>query len=131
MDTLHLVMDACEAVSEGRIYAPARAAAAGGTTEVQVGAVFLGTSLLTVDLAMATMLTNRVDAELARRLRIALTDDARAARVVGDWVHREVARLLGPLTPAEMELTRFVRCQGHRVLVDVDIEAPVMSNASE
>lgn len=131
IDALHLLMDGAEAVSEGRIYASAGAQVAGGGTQVHGGAVFLGTSLLTIDLAMATMLTDRVDASFARRLRDALTDDVRAHRVVGDRVHREVSRLLGPLTPADLEMTRFVRCQGLRVLIDVDIEAPVSSNATE
>jgi hypothetical protein len=130
VDTLHLLVEDAEAVSEGRIYASAKSVGAGGGADEAGGAVFLGTTLLTIDLAMATMLTDKVDPNLARRLRIALTEDVRAQRVVGDRVYREVARLLGPLTPAALELNRFVRCQGLRVLVDVDIEAPVTSVAA-
>jgi hypothetical protein len=131
VDTLHLLIEDADAVSEGRIYAAARSAGTPGASAAAGSAVFLGTTLLTIDLAMATMLTDRVDSTLARRLREALADDVRAHRVVADRAYREVARLLGPLTPAEMELTRFVRCQGLRVLIDVDIEAPVTSTATE
>lgn len=125
VDVLHFVLERAEAVSEGQVYV---AATAIGEDAERVaagdGPVFLGTTLLTIDLS-AAMLSDRVDAALVRRLEEVLTNDVRAHHVIRDRVHREVARLLGPLTPRQMELTRFVRAEGLRVLVDVDIEAPI------
>lgn len=72
--------------------------------------------------AVLTLQTPEPD---AGRVAVAITTDARARKVVRDRVYRELARLLGPHTPAHFEMSLRAAVTDGAVRVDVDIEAPL------
>ncbi len=102
VDALHRLVEEAESVIEGRAYAEGP------------GEVFFGSTVITIGAG-----------EDPRRLAEALESDARARQVVRDRVFRELARLLGPDTPAEFEVGMLVQVEGQMLRVEVDIEAPL------
>jgi len=119
IDALHCLVEDAEVITEGDVYgAPA------SIGREPPGRRFLGSTLLTLDL-QAAMLTDRTNEALARRLRDALISDPRARQVIRDRAFRETARLLGAQMPANLEVDYTVSCQDLRILIDVDVEAPI------
>ncbi|MCA9538238.1 MAG: hypothetical protein KC620_05090 [Myxococcales bacterium] len=118
LDILHRLVEAAEAISEGQGYS-----GNGGET-------FFGTTILTLDLARAPLADARTPT-LVTRLAGLLLDDARARRVVRDRLYRELARLLGPDTPADFELTATATCEGMAIRLVADLEAPLRARAGE
>lgn len=108
VDGLQRALEAAESVIEGRPEPDGRR--------------FFGSAVLTVE----------VPADAAGTLAVAMTTDARARRAVRDRVFRELARLLGPSTPADFELGLLARVKDGAVRVEVDIEAalPVVAQTS-
>ena len=124
IDTLHRLLEAAQIVTEGQVYAVGSLPAADAFDHGEATGVFMGSSLITIDLG-SLRLQEIVDDGLAHRLRDALVTDSRAHHVVRDHVYRESARLLGPDTPAHLDVVQTASYQGLRVLIDVDFEAPV------
>jgi len=110
LDTLHRLVEMAESVSEGRTYAQA-----GSET-------YYGSTALTVELAMAP-LNDAVNDALAARLAETLVEDPRGQRVLRDRTYRELARLLGPATPADFHHSTSTTVSGTVVRVTVDFEA--------
>ncbi len=100
VDALHRLLERAGSVIEGRPYAGSDAR-------------FYGSAVLTVPVA-------RRDAE---PLAAALGSDPRAMRVLRDRIYRELARLLGPDTPAEFDASTRVERGEEGVRVFADIEA--------
>ena len=125
VDTVCRIMDAARVIVEGRIY-ESTAAVGGDRTRP----VFLGTALLTVDLADFRGADGPIDADFARRLRDALAGDRRTLRVLHDRAWRETARILGPETPATLEIVSTLRTLGTTLLADMDLEGPVERQAA-
>ena len=110
LDTLHRLMEMAESVSEGRAYTATGADA------------YYGSTTLSLDLAAAP-LTDAVDGPLALRLVETLTQDPRGLRILRDRTYRELARLLGPATPADFHHSNSAAVSGTVVSVTVDFEA--------
>ncbi len=110
VDGLHQLLERAESVIEGQGYED------GGAGQ------FLGSAVLTLSAPEG----------LAGRLAVAVTTDARARQAVRDRIFRELARLLGPSTPADFDLSLRARVDGDAVRVDADIEAalPVVDQTS-
>ena len=109
VDTLHRVVEAAAAVREGRAY-PAAA-----------GPVFAGSTLLTLVCPEAGDLPRL--AEVCRR-------DGRAASVLRDRLHRELARRLGPDTPAQVDFSIDTEVDAAGLRVTLDFEAPLDPSAA-
>ena len=103
VDALHRLLEAADSVIEGQPYAE------------KSGNRFFGTVVLTVP-------TPAVHAE---RLASALLSDPRAAAATRDRVARELARLLGPDTPTDFEMSARTEVAEGSVRVDIDVEAPL------
>lgn len=114
------LVDAAKVIVEGRIYEGS--AQVGGP---RAAPVFLGTALLTLDLAEVCGADGPVDERFARRVRDALAADRRTVQALHDRAWRETARLLGPETPAALEVTPTLRTRGTTLLADLDLEGPV------
>lgn len=112
LDTLHRIVESAEAISEGRTYPG------------QLCPTWFGTTVLTLDLRRLP-LADPADRALAKRLAGALMGDARARRVVDDRLYRELARMLGPDTPADFDVTCVAIADGTTVRLTADIEAPL------
>jgi len=110
LDTLHRLMEMAESISEGRTY--------GGIG----GDAYYGSTTLTLNL-MAAPLTDDIDGPLTLRLVETLTQDPRGLRILRDRTYRELARLLGPATPAEFHHSTSATVSGTVVCVTVDFEA--------
>ena len=119
-DAVCRLVEAAQVIVEGRIYdSGARIGGAGAC------AMFLGTALLSVELAGLCASDGPLDDRFARRVRDALAADRRTERALYDRAWREVARLLGPETPASLEVTPTLRTRGTLLLADLDLEGPV------
>jgi hypothetical protein len=126
-DAVCRLIDAAEIIVEGRIYeSGVRVGAAGHGPH----AVFLGTALLTIDLSRLPIADSPVNEALVQRLRDALARDRRTLQPLRDRAWRETARLLGPETPASLEVTPTLRARGASLLVDLDLEGPVELRAA-
>jgi len=112
LDILHRVVESAQAVSEGRSYPGA------------VCDTFFGTTVLTLDLTRLP-LADPPDHDLAHGIAGTLMDDARARRVVEDRLYRELARMLGPDTPAHFDVTCVAVADGLTVRLTADLEAPL------
>jgi len=112
LDTLHRLVESAEAISEGRTYPG------------QICPTWFGTTILTLDLRRLP-LADPADGALAKRLAGALMGDARARRVISDRLYRELARMLGPDTPADFDVTGVAIADGTTVRLTADIEAPL------
>lgn len=111
LDVLHRLIESAEAVTEGQSYPGAR------------GETFFGTCIMTFDLARASR--DGLPRTAIDRLAVDLLDDARARRALEDRVFRELARLLGPHTPAEFDIGFEVERRGAVVRLTADLEAPL------
>lgn len=112
LDTLHRLVESAEALSEGKTYP-------GPVCET-----YFGTTVLTLDLRRVP-LEDPADAALANRLAGTLMADPRARRVIDDRLYRELARVLGPDTPADFDVTCVAVADGRVVKLTADIEAPL------
>jgi hypothetical protein len=93
------------------------------TTGSSARGTFLGSALLTLDLASAERLRPPRDAAAAARLAAVLADDGDARTlIVGRALEVARARLAAPAGLRAGELS--VRTDGSRVLVDLELEAP-------
>ncbi len=126
-DAVCRLIDAAEIIVEGRIY----------ESGIRIGgeghaphAVFLGTALLTIDLSRLPIVDAPVSEALVQRLRDALARDRRTLQPLRDRAWRETARLLGPETPTNLEVTPTLRARGPALLVDLDLEGPVELRAA-
>lgn len=124
LDAVWRLIDHASVIVEGRIYEAA--AVAGGRGDQSV---FLGTALLSVDLAQVGLDAPAVDAAFAQRVRDALARDRRTQTILRDRAAREAARLLGPETPGQLEATSTLRARGTTLLIDLDLEGAVESAA--
>ncbi len=121
LDTLHRLVESAEAISEGRIYP-------GSTCET-----WFGTTVLTLDLRRLPLAdrTDRADGALAQKLAGVLMADPRARRVIDDRLYRELARMLGPDTPADFDVTCVALAEGTTVRLTADLEAPLDHRAPD
>lgn len=126
-DAVCRLIDAAEIIVEGRIY----------ESGIRIGgeghaphAVFLGTALLTIDLSRLPIVDAPVSEALVQRLRDALARDRRTLQPLRDRAWRETARLLGPETPTNLDVTPTLRARGPSLLVDLDLEGPVELRAA-
>ena len=110
LDTLHRLVEMAESVSEGRPYAQAGSE------------MYYGSTSLTVALAVAPLNDDVSDA-LAARLAETLVQDPRGQRVLRDRTYRELARLLGPSTPADFHHSTSATVSGTVIRIIVDFEA--------
>lgn len=117
VDAVWRLVDAATVIVEGRIYETASVSGGGATRPV-----FLGTALMTIELTEPGLMDAPVDAAFTQRVRDALARDRRTQPVVRDRACREVARILGPETPAQMEAVSTLRARGTALLIDLDLE---------
>ena len=122
VDTVCRLIDEAKVIVEGRVY---EAGVAVGALGSGAGPVFLGTALMTIELGGLQLDDGPVEPGLVRRLRDALAADRRTHQVMHDRAWRETARLLGPETPATLEITPTLRTRGTTLLVDLDLEGPL------
>ncbi len=124
VDAVWRLVDSATVIVEGRIYEAAAVAGGDGTRPV-----FMGTALLTIELADVGLADGPVDAAFTQRVRGALARDRRTQPVLRDRAWREAARILGPETPAQMEAVSTLRARGTTLLVDLDLEGIVETAA--
>jgi len=111
----HAALDAvfaqAEVISEGE------ATRAGGQSQ------FLGSTMLTFDVAaMADLVREPADEGTARRLAALLASDRSLDGRIQTIVRHEVERVTG-LSPRRVRGETRIRTQGTRVYLDVDVEA--------
>lgn len=128
-DAVCRLMDSADATVEGRIYKVS------GTADADaIGAhtVFMGTSLLAVDLGRLRIADVPVNEAFVRRLRGAMARDRRTHVAIRNRVWREAARLLGNDTPSSMDVVRAaLRSTGNVILIDVDVEGRIEGDPVE
>ena len=118
LDTLHRLVEMAESVSEGRTYGQAGAE------------TYYGSTALTVEIERAP-LDDAINDALATRLAETLVQDPRGQRVLRDRTYRELARLLGPATPADFHHSISATVSGTVVRVTVDFEASLALRAQQ
>jgi hypothetical protein len=108
---VEILLDGAQVLSEGR-----------RSTSPTAGPVFFGSTMLTLDLALAAELVREpCDAAAAARVAAYLAHDARALARMRQIAAREAERLAGgPLRVRAADVR--VRAEGTRVFVDVDVE---------
>lgn len=121
-DAVCRLVDAAEVIVEGRIYESGVRVGADGRG---AHAVFLGTALLTIDLSRILIADAPVNDAFVQRLRAALARGRRTLQPIRDRAWRETARLLGPETPYNLEVTPTLRARGTSILIDLDLEGHV------
>lgn len=85
-------------------------------------AVFFGSTMLTIDLALLSpALREACDAATARRLALLLGNDPAVASRVKAIATREAARIAGA-RPGNLATELKVSARGARVFIDVDVE---------
>jgi hypothetical protein len=105
------------------LFADAEVMSEGDATLVQGRSVFVGSTMLTFDLAhLADILREPIDAGTARRLAELLAKDQSLESRAHGIVRREVERLMHAKPKAVRGETR-IRTQGTRIFLDIDVEA--------
>lgn len=105
------------------VFAHAEVMAEGETRQEAGRTVFLGSTMLTCDLAATSELVREPpDDGTARRLGSLLAKDKTLSQRIEPIVEREVERITG-LQPKKVRSEIRIRVQGARVFLDVDVEA--------
>jgi hypothetical protein len=108
---VEILLDRAQVLSEGR-----RSAAATG------GAMFYGSTMLTIDLASAgEQVRESCDPRTCRRVAALVESDPRVQRRVRQIAAREAERLAGTPLGSRVAEVR-VRAQGTLLYIDVDVE---------
>lgn len=121
-------MNLAEIIVQGRVFQPG---ANIGAEAHSTDAVFLGTALLIIDMNHLTVADAPVSEAFVLRLRGAMARDRRTLRPLRDLAWRETARLLGPDTPYNLEVTATLRARGTALLIDLDLEGHVKRDPVE
>lgn len=120
MDAVSSLVSLARVVVEGRVY---KATAPNGGH--RASPLFLGTALLTVDLARIPLVSGPADPATVHRLRDAIVADRRSLIVLRDRAWQETVRLLGPEAPLAIDIVPTLLARGTALLADLDIEGPV------
>ena len=105
------------------VFAQAEVISEGEATRAGSQSQFLGSTMLTFDVAaLAELVREPADEGTARRLAVLLASDKSLEGRIETIVRREVERITG-LAPRRVRGETRIRTQGTRVFLDIDVEA--------